>query len=142
MTPTPPRQPEQEQCTCGMNTSIRSWHLPQCPLREPPGAVDLAAILARLEDERALAYLFDTGDRRAIRLMIQEAAEALGKVDRLTRALQRIADWSDCLCEHDSADCCALVQDIDFHCPGCIATCALEGKPFHDGAYQIQKRDG
>lgn len=46
--------------------------------------------------------------------------------DRFRAALQRIVDWSDCLCEHDDADCCANVADNHFHCPGCIAAQALQ----------------
>lgn len=45
--------------------------------------------------------------------------------DVLRAALQRIVDWSDCLCEHDDDDCCANCNDMDYHCPGCIAARAL-----------------
>lgn len=45
--------------------------------------------------------------------------------EQLRAALQRIVDWSDCQCEHDTDDCCANVSDQDFHCPGCIAAKAL-----------------
>jgi hypothetical protein len=44
-------------------------------------------------------------------------------------ALQRIVDWSDCQCEHESDDCCANCDDRDFHCPGCIAARALAAAP-------------
>lgn len=53
---------------------------------------------------------------------IQQAEE----LERLTTALQRMVDWSDCQCEHDTVDCCANVPDSEFHCPGCIATTALQ----------------
>jgi hypothetical protein len=45
--------------------------------------------------------------------------------DVMRAALQRIMDWSDCRCEHDTDDCCANCADADFHCPGCIAARAL-----------------
>lgn len=44
--------------------------------------------------------------------------------DRMREALQRIVDWSDCQCEHDE-NCCGLLADTDYHCPGCIAALAL-----------------
>jgi hypothetical protein len=56
---------------------------------------------------------------------------------RLREALQRIADWSDCQCEHDDDNCCARA-DTDFHCPGCIAAAAL-GEP--DGRRVPQLQD-
>ena len=42
----------------------------------------------------------------------------------LQQALRRIADWSDCACDHGE-DCCAKLNDTQYHCPGCIAEAAL-----------------
>lgn len=33
--------------------------------------------------------------------------------ETMRAALQRIVEWSDCQCEHDTADCCTRVADID-----------------------------
>lgn len=44
--------------------------------------------------------------------------------EALVAALTRIAEWSDCQCDH-GPDCCAKVPDHQYHCPGCIAAVAL-----------------
>lgn len=49
----------------------------------------------------------------------------LARVDRYETALRRIAEWSDCGCEHDDENCCGLKPSEDYHCPGCIAARAL-----------------
>lgn len=50
----------------------------------------------------------------------------IAKAERYETALRRIAEWSDCGCDHDDANCCGLKPSEDYHCPGCIAARALE----------------
>ena len=67
-------------------------------------------------------------DRVATRFY-ERAKAAEATLAGLRAALQRIVDWSDCQCEHDTGDCCAHVADSDFHCPGCIASQTLTEAP-------------
>jgi predicted RNase H-like nuclease (RuvC/YqgF family) len=45
-------------------------------------------------------------------------------IQQLQAELQRIAEYSDCACDHGD-DCCALLPDNHYHCPGCIAAKAI-----------------
>lgn len=82
----------------------------------------------RLDGDRA-AVLDANGFAVAVDLLPAEAGfivRAVNSHAAFATALERIEDWSECQCDHDSADCCANVADHDFHCPGCIAARARE----------------
>ena len=53
---------------------------------------------------------------------LKEENERLGKV------LHEISNNGDCLCEHDTEDCCANCDPLDFWCPQCVAAKALRSR--------------
>jgi hypothetical protein len=84
---------------------------PVSPVAREAGSAD--AVPTRADGERI----------EDVRLTLVHLRE---EMQQMRTALQRIVDWSDCQCEHDTQDCCANCNDLDFHCPGCIAARGLD----------------
>lgn len=64
------------------------------------------------------------GDARFIAAAPRLLRALVAVLQQQRAALQRMADWGDCQCDH-GPECCAHVLDSEFHCPTCIAYHAL-----------------
>ncbi len=67
-----------------------------------------------------VAYMPSPHDAAWLAWQARAAQEAA-----LVEALRKIAETGDCLCEHDTEDCCANQHPLDFWCPQYVAAKVL-----------------
>lgn len=87
-------------CTCGMNPTVRSWHLPHCPLRKLPTGAPLAEGQER-QTARLLKRLILTATAKDAQQEDIEAVERQILALAASSAAAPVTQASDCRwCEH------------------------------------------